>query len=86
MTDLGALMVPFDKPEAGLDMLQESMTRLGLTPGEDMFIALNLAGQEIFDYVSNAPKYLGFTILVHCKVYACMLHNDSIYICACCRK
>lgn len=46
-------MVAFDKPEQGLDMLQESMTRLGLTPGEDMYIGLNLAGHEIFDYVSS---------------------------------
>lgn len=46
-------MLPFDRPEQGLDMIQESMGRLGLTPGEDLYIALNLAGQEIFDYVSN---------------------------------
>jgi len=51
VTDLGALMVPFDRPEQGLDMLQEAMTRLGLTPGEDLYFALNLAGHEIFDYV-----------------------------------
>lgn len=50
VTDTGALMLPFDRPEQGLDMIQESMGRLGLTPGEDMYIALNLAGQEIFDY------------------------------------
>ncbi|XP_052795928.1 enolase 4-like isoform X3 [Mya arenaria] len=50
VTDLGALMVSFDRPEQGLDMIQESMTRLGLTPGEDLYLGLNLAGHEIFDY------------------------------------
>jgi len=50
-------MVPFDKPEGGLDLIQESMSRLGLTPGEDMYIALNLAGQEIFDYVSRGDNF-----------------------------
>lgn len=50
VTDIGALMMPFDRPEQGLDLIQESMGRLGLTPGEDMYMALNLAGHEIFDY------------------------------------
>ena len=52
VTDNGALMVSFDRPEQGLDMIQEAMTHLELTPGEDFYIALNLAGHEIFDYVS----------------------------------
>ncbi|KAL4229879.1 Enolase [Mactra antiquata] len=50
ITDIGALMVSFDRPEQGLDLIQESMTRLELKPGEDLCIALNLAGHEIFDY------------------------------------
>lgn len=50
VTDTGALMLPFDRPEQGLDMIQEAITHYELTPGEDFYIALNLAGHEIFDY------------------------------------
>lgn len=49
--DIGALCPSYDKPEQGLDILQDAITSLELTPGEDFFIALNLAGKEIFDYV-----------------------------------
>ncbi|XP_060572158.1 enolase 4-like isoform X2 [Ruditapes philippinarum] len=56
VTDIGALMMPFDRPEQGLDLIQESMGRLGLTPGEDMYMALNLAGHEIFDYDTGGSK------------------------------
>ncbi len=52
MTDSGALYPPVDRVEQGLDMIQDAMTALNLTPGEDFFIALDLAGHEIFDYVS----------------------------------
>lgn len=51
--DLGALCPSYDKPEQGLDILQDAITSLELTPGEDFFIALNLAGKEIFDYVGS---------------------------------
>ena len=50
VTDTGALMLPFDRPEQGLDMIQEAINHYELTPGEDFYIALNLAGHEIFDY------------------------------------
>lgn len=50
VTDTGALMLPIDRPEQGLDMIIEAMTHVGVTPAEDFFIALNLAGHEIFDY------------------------------------
>lgn len=39
-----------DKPEQGLDLLQEAMTQLGLTPGKDFHVVLNCAGHETFDY------------------------------------
>ena len=45
-------MISFERPEQGLDMIQEAMSQFELTPGEDFYIALNLAGHEIFDYVS----------------------------------
>ena len=52
VNDLGALCPNFDRVEQGLDLIQEAITQQGLTPGEDFHIALNLQGQEIFDYVS----------------------------------
>ena len=56
MNDIGAMCPTFDKPEQGLDLLQEAITNCGLTPGEDFFIGLNCAGPEIFDYVSLVFK------------------------------
>lgn len=63
VTDTGALMIPFDRPEQGLDMIQDAMTQFDLTPGEDFYIALNLAGHEIFDYVSFIYKLAGFVYM-----------------------
>ena len=45
-------MTAMDRPEQGLDMIQEAMLHLGMTPGEDFHLALNCAAQEIFDFVS----------------------------------
>ena len=52
VNELGALCPVLEKPEQGLDMLQEAVTSLELTAGEDFFFAINCAGHEIFDYVS----------------------------------
>lgn len=57
--DLGALCPSYDKPEQGLDILQDAITSLELTPGEDFFIALNLAGKEIFDYEKGKYEVMG---------------------------
>lgn len=56
MNDIGAMCPTFDKPEQGLDLLQEAITNCGLTAGEDFFIGLNCAGPEIFDYVSKTKN------------------------------
>ncbi|XP_061194453.1 enolase 4-like isoform X1 [Saccostrea echinata] len=58
--DIGALCPSYDKPEQGLDILQDAITSLELTPGEDFFIALNLAGKEIFDYDPSIPAKSDF--------------------------
>lgn len=50
VNDIGAMCPTFDKPEQGLDLLQEAITNCGLTAGEDFFIGLNCAGPEMFDY------------------------------------
>lgn len=55
VNDVGALCPSYDRPEQGLDLLQDAMTSLGLTPGEHFNIALNCAGHEIFDF--DKAKY-----------------------------
>jgi len=50
--DFGALCPQFDKPEQGLDLLQEAITSLGLSPGVDLHLALNCAAHEALDFVS----------------------------------
>ena len=52
VNEMGALCPVLEKPEQGLDMLQEAVTSLELTTGEDFFFAINCAGHKIFDYVS----------------------------------
>ena len=61
MNELGALCPTYDRPETGLDLLQEAITSVGLTAGQDFHIALNCAAQEIFDYVRFAcvSKFVG---------------------------
>ena len=50
--DLGALCPLFERPEQGLDLIQEAIVSIGLVPGTDYHLAINCAGQEFFDYVS----------------------------------
>jgi len=52
--DFGALCPQFDRPEQGVDLLQEAITSLGLSPGVDFHVALNCAAHEAFDFVSCA--------------------------------
>ncbi|XP_033632663.1 enolase 4-like [Asterias rubens] len=49
VNDLGGYCPQFDRPEQLLDLAQEAMTALELTPGEDVFIGINCAAQEFFD-------------------------------------
>ncbi|KAK6185600.1 hypothetical protein SNE40_007799 [Patella caerulea] len=49
VNDIGALCPVLEKVEQGLDLVQEAITSLGLTPGEDFHIALNIAAHEMFD-------------------------------------
>lgn len=58
MNDIGALCPQFDRPEQGLDLLQEAINGAGLKPGEDISIAINCAAHEIFDYVSPDEVFL----------------------------
>lgn len=48
--DWGALCPQFDRPEQGLDLLEDAIKQLGLTPGQDFSLVLNCAGHEILDH------------------------------------
>ncbi|XP_059145445.1 enolase 4-like [Physella acuta] len=48
--EYGALTPPFDQPSQALDLLQEAINTRGLVPGRDMYVALNAAAHEYFDY------------------------------------
>ncbi|KAK7458963.1 hypothetical protein BaRGS_00039047 [Batillaria attramentaria] len=50
VSETGALCPVFEKPEQGLDLLQEAITAANLTPGEDIHIAINAAAHEMFDF------------------------------------
>ena len=50
--DLGALCPLFERPEQGLDLIQEAIVSIGLVPGTDYHLGINCAGHEFFDYVS----------------------------------
>jgi len=54
--DVGALCPQLEKPEQGLDLLQEAITSLGLSPGVDFHLVLNCAAHEALDFVSYATS------------------------------
>ncbi|XP_022110999.1 enolase 4-like isoform X2 [Acanthaster planci] len=49
VNDFGGYCPQYDRPEQLLDLAQEAITALDLTPGEDIFIGLNCAAHEMFD-------------------------------------
>lgn len=51
MSETGALCPPLENVTQGLDILMEAVKTLGLTIGEDIYLAINCAGHETFDYV-----------------------------------
>jgi len=51
--DWGALCPQFDRPEQGLDLLEDAIKQLGMTPGQDFSVVLNCAGHEILDHVGT---------------------------------
>lgn len=48
--DFGAPVPMLDKPEQGLDMINDSVTHSGYEMGKDFFFLLNAASHECFDY------------------------------------
>ena len=51
VTDIGALCPLLDKPEQGLDLIQDAMNALEIQPGEDFNIGLRVPAHEMFDVV-----------------------------------
>ncbi|XP_072022887.1 enolase 4-like [Amphiura filiformis] len=49
VNDMGGYCPTVDKPEQLLDTVQEAITNVGLTAGEDVFFGINCAAHEIFD-------------------------------------
>jgi len=49
----GGYQPAYDKIEALLDAVLEAVSSSGLTPGQDVFVGLEMAAHEIFDYVSH---------------------------------
>ena len=54
VNESGALCPQLETPTQALDLLQEAVNAQGLTIGEDMYLAINAAGHDFFDHVSNA--------------------------------
>ncbi|XP_013420699.1 enolase 4 [Lingula anatina] len=59
VNDLGSLCPQIDRPEQGLDMLQDAITGLELTPGEDFHIVLNCGAHEWFDAEKGKYEVIG---------------------------
>ena len=72
VNEFGALCSSFDRIEQGLDLLQESITAVGLTPAEDFNIALQLSGPTIFDYVRSFKVH---QITTHCKKSSSLMES-----------
>ncbi|CAG5135034.1 unnamed protein product, partial [Candidula unifasciata] len=50
VNETGALCPPLENVNQGLDLLLEAVKAVGLTIGEDMYLAINCAGSEFYDY------------------------------------
>jgi enolase len=75
VSDTGAICPQFDRPEQGMDLIQDACRELGFTEGE-FNIVLNLAGQEIFDYVRFS---CGFQDLRIQLFYTILLNSISYF-------
>lgn len=53
VNDNGTFTPQYDRQEQFLDLVQEAVTALEMTPGEDIFIALNCAAHEIYEPEKN---------------------------------
>ncbi|KAK6487639.1 enolase 4-like [Huso huso] len=50
VSDLGALVIGFERLEQPLDLIREASKTLELTVGEDLHLAINCAAHELIDY------------------------------------
>jgi enolase len=54
MSEAGAPVLVCERPEQALDLVVEACGNLGLTPGEEIRLALNCAADRLMDYVRSA--------------------------------
>ncbi|XP_067091781.1 enolase 4 [Osmerus mordax] len=53
VSDLGALVVSYERPEQPLDLVTEACNNIGLALGKDIHLAINCAAQELMDYAKG---------------------------------
>lgn len=85
VSDEGAICPVLDRPEQGLDIIQDAATLLELTAGDDFNIILNLSGKDIFDYEKGkyeaiAGQYKGCDELADFYADICHRHPSVIGI------
>ncbi|XP_061084714.1 enolase 4 isoform X3 [Conger conger] len=63
VSDSGALVIGYDRPEQPLDLISEASHNLGFVLGDVMSLAINCAGHELMDYqkgkydaITGSPK------------------------------
>lgn len=71
VNETGALCPSVDIPTQVLDLLQEAINAEDLTIGEDMYLAINAAAHECFDYVSF-EKFVEFNNVDFLKICFCL--------------
>ncbi|XP_036402648.1 enolase 4 [Megalops cyprinoides] len=50
VSDCGALVIGYDRPEQPLDLVTEASNNLGFVLGDEMYLAINCAAHDLMDY------------------------------------
>ncbi|MGH0149330.1 UNVERIFIED_CONTAM: hypothetical protein FKN15_019545 [Acipenser sinensis] len=64
VSDLGALVIGFERLEQPLDLIREASKSLELTVGEDLHLAINCAAHELIDYQKGKYEVMTGTLAV----------------------
>ena len=74
VSDSGALVIGYDRPEQPLDLISEACRNLGFVLGDVLYLAINCAAHDLMDYVSEQwkkKKKKKSLILFWCCVLKC---------------
>ena len=63
VSDLGALVVSYERPEQPLDLVTEACNNIGLALGKDIHLAINCAAHELVDYVCKTILICAYSVL-----------------------